>query len=321
MHVLVTGGAGFIGSSLCEELAKYKWKVSILDNFSSGSKNNIQHLLDNGSDRVRLLVGDCTKSSDLTKALKGVNVVFHFAANPEIRLELADSKTCFRQNVYATYILLEAMRNCNAKRIVFASTSTVYGDAKVIPTPEDYGPLEPISIYGAAKLSSEALIMAYAHTYGFDTLILRFANIVGPRSKHGVIFDFMKKLQKNPRELEILGDGTQIKSYLHVDDCIKAVLGAFMSMRGRVEVLNVGSEDQVTVREIAEIVVEDLGLTDVCFRFTGGVDGGKGWTGDVKNMLLDVTRLKAKGWKPRYSSREAVRQTTKSLAKDFHLYS
>jgi UDP-glucose 4-epimerase len=313
MHVLVTGGAGFIGSSLCEKLVKCGEKVSILDNFSTSSKDNIQHLLNGNSSKARLFVGDCTKAGDVARALKGADAVFHFAANPEVRLELSDSKTCFRENVYATYVLLETMRNGDAKKIVFASTSTIYGEAKVIPTPEDYGPLKPISVYGASKLSSEALIMAYAHTYGFDALILRFANIVGPRSKHGVVFDFVKKLQEDPRELEILGDGTQIKSYLYIDDCISAILTAFRSMQGKVEILNVGSEDQVIVREIAGIVVEEMGLKDMHFRFTGGVDGGRGWVGDVKNMFLDVTRLKAKGWRPKYNSEEAVKQTAKSI--------
>ncbi|MCK4435022.1 NAD-dependent epimerase/dehydratase family protein, partial [Candidatus Bathyarchaeota archaeon] len=248
---------------------------------------------------------------DVAGALEGVDVVFHFAANPEVRLELTDSRTCFHQNVYATHVLLEAVRNGHVKKVVFASTSTVYGDASVVPTPENYGPLEPISVYGASKLASEALISAYAHTYGFDALIFRFANVVGSRSGHGVIFDFIRKLQENPKLLEILGDGTQTKSYLYIDDCIRAVLTGFEAVQGRVEVLNVGSEDQVGVHEIAEIVVEEMGLKDVGFSFTGGVEGGRGWVGDVKNMLLDVTRLKTKGWKPKYNSKEAVRQTAR----------
>ncbi len=315
MRVLVTGGAGFIGSYLCEELARRGWEVSILDNFSSGHRENIQRLLDERSDRVSLFAGDCAKVKDLAEAFNGIDVVFHFAANPEVRLELSDPETCFRQNVYATYLVLEQIRKSGVKKIVFASTSTVYGDAKVVPTPEDYGPLEPISVYGASKLASEALVTAYAHCYGLDALILRFANVVGPRSEHGVIFDFAGKLQENPRELEILGDGTQTKSYLYVDDCVSAVLVAFESLGKGVEVLNVGSEDQVGVREIARIVVEEMGLKNVRFRFTGGVNGGRGWVGDVKNMLLDVARLKAKGWKPRYDSRGAVRRTARSIRK------
>lgn len=315
VHALVTGGAGFIGSHLCEELMKHGWKVSILDNFSSGSKDNIKHLLSESPGKIRLFLGDCTRANDLAKTLKSVDVIFHFAANPEVRLQLNDPKTCFRQNVYATYAVLEATRNSCVKKVILASTSTVYGDAKVVPTPEDYGPLEPISVYGASKLSSEVLVTAYAHTYNFDTLILRFANIVGPRVKHGIIYDFVKKLRKNPRDLEILGDGTQIKSYLYINDCVSAILVALNSMHEGIEVLNVGSEDQVSVHEIAKIVVKEMGLTDVHFHFTGGVDGGRGWVGDVKNMLLDVTKLRAKGWKPKYNSREAVRLTAKSIVK------
>ena len=313
MRVLVTGGAGFIGGCLCEELVKHGYEVSILDNFSSGSRSNVQHLLDNHSGRVRLFVGDCRERDDVAGALEGVDVVFHFAANPEVRLDLSDPETCFRQNVNATHVVLEAVRNSEVEKIVFASTSTVYGDARVVPTPEDYAPLKPISVYGASKLASEALITAYAHSYSFAALILRFANVVGSRSGHGVIFDFVRKLRENPGELEILGDGTQTKSYLYIDDCVNAVLTAFECMQGNVEVLNVGSEDQVGVREIAEVVVEEMGLKDVNFRFTGGVDGGRGWVGDVKNMLLDVTRLKAKVWKPEYNSKEAVRQTVKRI--------
>jgi UDP-glucose 4-epimerase len=314
MRVLVTGGAGFIGGCLCEELVKRGCEVSILDDFSSGSRSNVQHLLDDHSGRFRLFVGDCTERDDVAGVLEGVDVVFHFAANPEVRLDLSDPETCFRQNVYATHVVLEAIRNSGAEKIVFASTSTIYGDARVVPTPEDYAPLEPISVYGASKLASEALITAYAHSYGFAALILRFANVVGSRSGHGVIFDFVRKLREDPGELEILGDGTQTKSYLYIDDCVSAVLTAFERMRGRVEVLNVGSEDQVGVREIADVVVEEMRLKDVNFRFTGGVDGGRGWVGDVKNMLLDVTRLKAKGWKPKYNSKEAVRQTARRIA-------
>jgi UDP-glucose 4-epimerase len=314
MRVLVTGGAGFIGGCLCAELVKRGCEVSILDDFSSGSRSNVQHLLDNHSGRVRLFVGDCTERGDVAGALEGVDVVFHFAANPEVRLDLSDPETCFRQNVYGTHVVLEAIRNSEVEKIVFASTSTVYGDARVVPTPENYAPLEPISVYGASKLASEALITAYAHSYGFAALILRFANVVGSRSGHGVIFDFVRKMRENPGELEILGDGTQTKSYLYIDDCVNAVLTAFECMQGTVKVLNVGSEDQVGVREIAEVVVEEMGLKDVNFRFTGGVDGGRGWVGDVKNMLLDVTRLKAKGWKPQYSSKEAVRQTARRIA-------
>jgi len=307
---LVTGGAGFIGSHLSEALLKLGHHVRIIDNFSSGSLDNIAHLIKGR--KVDLIQGDCTKPKDVRKALTDIDVVFHFAANPEVRLELNDPKTCFQQNVHSTHVVLEEMRKSNIHTIVFASTSTVYGDAKKIPTSEDYAPLEPISIYGASKLASEALISSYAHTYNKKAVILRLANIVGPRSRHGVIIDFIIKL-RNTQELEILGDGTQTKSYLYIDDCIEAILKACEVSDKAVEVFNIGSEDQITVKRIAGIVAEEMGLCGVKFKFTGGVDRGRGWVGDVKNMLLDISKIKSRGWKPRYNSEEAVRLATRSI--------
>jgi UDP-glucose 4-epimerase len=211
---------------------------------------------------------------------------------------------------------LEALRkNGGVEVFVFTSSSTVYGDAD-IPTKED-AVLKPISVYGASKLACEALVSAYAHSYGFRALIYRLANVVGPRSKHGVIVDFVRKLRENPRELEILGDGTQRKSYLYVTDCIEALLLGLDRARGVVEVFNVGSRDQVDVLSIARVVVEEMGLEDVDFRITGGVDGGRGWVGDVKDMLLDVSKLKELGWRPRFNSVEAVRLTVKETLRKF----
>jgi UDP-glucose 4-epimerase len=196
---------------------------------------------------------------------------------------------------------------------VFASTSTVYGEASEIPTPEDYAPLMPISTYGAPKLACEALITAYACTYGFKAIIYRLANIVGPGSRHGVIFDFVEKLRRSPGQLEILGDGTQTKSYLHVKDCIDAILLGLDKSSAQVEIFNVGSEDQADVKTMAQIVIEEMGLEGVKLVFTGGVDGGKGWKGDVKNTLLEISKLKTLGWKPKHNSRQAVREAAKSL--------
>jgi len=312
MEILVTGGAGFIGSHLSEALLKLGYHVRIIDNFSSGSLDNIVHLIKGR--KVDLIQGDCTKPKDVRKALTDIDVVFHFAANPEVRLELNDPKACFQQNVHSTHVILEEMRKSNIHTIVFTSTSTVYGDAKKIPTPEDYAPLEPISIYGASKLASEALISSYVHTYNKKAVILRLANIVGPRSRHGVIIDFIMKLRNN-LELEILGDGTQTKSYLYIDDCIEAILKACEVSNKAVEVFNIGSEDQITVKRIAEIVAEEMGLCGVKFKFTGGVDGGRGWVGDVKNMLLDISKIKSRGWKPRYNSEEAIRLATRFTLK------
>ncbi len=309
-NVLVTGGAGFIGSHLCDKLASLGSYVVIFDNFSSGKYKNVEGVLKKYADKVYLLKGDCTRFNDIKKAVSDVNVIFHFAANPEVRLELNDPDNCFEQNIYATHVLLEALRqNCDVKKVVFASTSTVYGDATMFPTNESYAPLKPISIYGASKLASEALISSYAHLYNFDALILRFANIIGPKSHHGVIPDFIKKMRENKRELEILGDGMQRKSYLYIDDCTNAILTVCKKSNLQVDIFNVGSEDWITVSRIAEIIVEEMSLENVEFRFTGGVNGGRGWKGDIRKMLLDVSKLKASGWKPKYSSENAVRNT------------
>ena len=313
-RVLVTGGAGFIGSSLCKKLARSGCYVVIFDNFSSGKYENVEGILKDYADKTCLLRGDCKKPSDVKKAVSDVDVVFHFAANPEVRLELNDPENCFKQNIYATHVLLEALRQTHdVEKVVFASTSTVYGDVDVFPTHESYGPLKPISIYGASKLASEAMVSSYAYLYNFAAVLLRFANIIGPKSRHGVIPDFINKLRKNEKELEILGDGTQCKSYLYIDDCANAILTACEKSDRQVEIFNVGSEDWVNVSRIAEIVVEEMSLKNVKFRFTGEVDEGRGWKGDVKKMLMDISRLKALGWKPKYKSEEAVRIATKHI--------
>jgi len=313
-RVLVTGGAGFIGSSLCKKLARSGCYVVIFDNFSSGKYENVEGILKDYADKTCLLRGDCKKPSDVKKAVSDVDVVFHFAANPEVRLELNDPENCFKQNIYATHVLLEALRQTHdVEKVVFASTSTVYGDVDVFPTHESYGPLKPISIYGASKLASEAMVSSYAYLYNFAAVLLRFANIIGPKSRHGVIPDFINKLRKKEEELEILGDGTQCKSYLYIDDCANAILTACEKSDRQVEIFNVGSEDWVNVSRIAEIVVEEMSLKNVKFRFTGEVDEGRGWKGDVKKMLMDISRLKALGWKPKYKSEEAVRIATKHI--------
>lgn len=312
MSSLVIGGAGFIGSHLVDALMTFRANLCALDNLSSGKLSNIKKWL--GTNNFMFIHDDLFGSINLTKALKNCNVVFHLAANPEVRVGSVSPDIHYQQNVATTFNLLEAVRGTgNVKTLVFTSSSTVYGEATKNPTPEDYAPLEPISIYGASKLACEALITAYAHTYGFKAVIYRLANIVGPRNQHGVIHDFIKKLKKNPKELEILGDGTQSKSYLHVNDCIEAMLLGLEKSHKQIEVFNVGSEDQIDVKTIAEIVVKEMGFKDVKFKLTGGVDGGRGWKGDVKNMLLDIGMLKALGWRPKLDSAEAVKQTTKHL--------
>jgi len=310
MKALVTGGAGFIGSHLIDALLSKGYEVSCIDNFSSGKREFIEHNLE----RIELYEGDLLRQQDISKAIDGCDVVFHLAANPDVRIGAINTRTHLDNGILATYNLLEEMRRKDINKIVFTSSSTVYGEASVIPTPENYGPLIPISLYGAAKLAAEALISSYCHTFDMEAIIYRFANVVGPRSTHGVIYDFIKKLRKNPQELEILGDGKQRKSYLYVDDCIDAMLFGMEKAKEKVEIFNIGSEDWVEVKEIADIVSEEMGLKPE-YRFTGGIDG-RGWKGDVKFMRLDISKLKNMGWKPKYSSREAIRLTAKWLIEE-----
>ncbi|AMM54235.1 NAD-dependent epimerase/dehydratase family protein [Pyrococcus kukulkanii] len=313
MKVLVTGGAGFIGSHLVDALMEKGYEVRVLDDLSAGTLENIKRWLDH--ERFEFIKGDMRDPGVVKEAVEDVDIVFHLAANPEVRIGSQSPELLYETNVLITYNLLQAMRNFNVKYLIFTSSSTVYGDAEKLPTPEDYAPLEPISVYGGAKLAAEALISGYAHTFDFNALIIRLANIIGRRSNHGVIYDFINKLRRNPEELEILGDGTQRKSYLHVSDTIEGMLTIFEHFRKegkRVDFYNLGNEDWITVREIAEIVSEEMGLSPE-FKFTGGVDGGRGWKGDVKLMLLDISKAKRTGWRPRLNSYEAVRRTVREL--------
>ena len=306
--VLVTGGAGFIGSHLVDALMERGFHVKVVDNLSNGSTGNLQSWLNNPC--FELIKGDLKDPEIAHRSAESVEVVFHLAANPDVKLGGSNPSVHFNENLLVTFNLLEAMRKSEtAKYIVFASTSTVYGEPDEFPTPEDYGPLLPISIYGASKLGCEALVTSYCHTFDLKGALLRFANIVGSRSNHGVIIDFIRKLRQDSVELEILGDGTQKKSYLHVKDLASAFL-TVLSHLGKsefVEVYNVGSLDQVDVKRIAELVSEEMKIAKPVFKFNRRVAGGRGWKGDVKVMQLSVEKLGKLGWKPSLSSEEAVR--------------
>jgi UDP-glucose 4-epimerase len=314
MTVLVTGGAGFIGSHIIDFFIGRGEGGRAFDNLSAGGLSNIDRWTKDTS--FNFLKGDLLTPQDVNSAIKGCDVVYHLAANPEVRTWKASPEDHFRQNIEGTYNLLEAIRvQGGLETLVFTSTSTVYGEAEEIPTPETYAPLKPISSYGASKLAAEALICSYASLYGFRCVIYRMANVVGPRSNHGVVYDFVGKLRRNPMELEVLGDGSQSKSYLYVDDCVEGMVLGAENATERVEILNIGSEDRVNVMRIAEIVVEEMGLECVEIKLTGGIDGGRGWKGDVKLMQLDMSRLKSLGWRPRMGSEEAVRLTARSFVK------
>jgi len=221
----------------------------------------------------------------------------------------------FNENVVATFNLLEAMRKNDVKQLVFASSSSVYGEPESIPVSED-APIKPVSVYGASKAACEALIHAYCNLYGLEAVVLRYANVIGPRLRHGVVYDFIVKLYKNPKQLEILGDGTQKRSYIYIDDAVEATLIAYnrTARRRQFEVYNVGSEDYITVKDVADIAVETMGLKDVEYVYRP-VGQGVGWRGDVKNMALSINKIKNIGFKPLLNSTEAVRKTALMLQK------
>lgn len=316
MRHFVTGGAGFIGSHLVDALLARGDHVVVYDDLSNGKREFLaQH---EGNARYRFVQGDVLDAADLTLAMKGSEFVWHVAADPDVRTSGMRAEVHVRANVLATLRVLEAMRVTGVKRVAFTSTSTVYGEATVIPTPEDYAPMQPISLYGASKLGSESLISAFCHTFDLQGLSFRFANVVGPRSTHGVTYDFYHKLKADPTKLEILGDGRQLKSYFHVDDCVAAMLHLSAKMMpDRYDVYNIGSEDAIDVMELARVAADAWGLKDVKLQPTGGVDGGRGWKGDVKRMGLAIEKIKRAGWSPKMRSGEAIRATAMALAREF----
>jgi UDP-glucose 4-epimerase len=309
---LVTGGAGFIGSHLVDRLVSDGWKVRVMDNFSSGRIENIEHHKDNRD--VEILKVDLKDFEKVERAVRGVDVVFHYAANPEVRVSTTNPEIHFNENVVTTFNLLEAMRRNDVEELVFASSSSVYGEPEEIPVDEE-APIRPISVYGASKAACENLIHAYSKLYGIKAIILRYANVVGPRLRHGVIWDFVNKLKKNPSELEIFGDGKQLRGYIYIDDAIEATIITWRKNVNSFEVYNIASEDWMTVNEVANEVVRVMGLSGIK-RIYRPVLHGVGWLGDIKRVVLKIEKLKALEFKPSMNSREAVRITAKKLVEE-----
>ena len=309
MTILVTGGAGFVGSHLVDRLVAHEQDVRVFDNFSSGRKEFLSH----HGDSVQIFTGDLLDLEAVKTAMKGVQMVYHLAANPDIRLGTEVTDTDLKQGTVATYNVLEAMRLQGTKRIAFASSSVVYGEAEVMPTPEDYGPLFPISLYGASKLASEALITSWVGTFGLQAWIFRFANIVGSRGTHGVIFDFIHKLHHDSKRLEVLGNGLQEKSYMEVIDCANAMIHVVTNTNKEINCYNLGTKDTCSVRRIAEIVLEETECEDASIEYTGG---DRGWAGDVPRAMLDAQRLFALGFTPTHDSEDAVRLTARVLVEE-----
>ena len=311
MNVLVTGGAGCIGSEMVKELLK-KHNVAVLDNFSSGKTEHVEGFVN--SERFKLIEGDILDNELLEKSTKDKDIVFHLAANPDIKFIPGDrTDKDLKQNTIATHSLLDAMLKNDVKKIVFSSSSVVYGKANKMPTPEDYGPLKPTSLYGASKLACEGLVSAYCSMFGMQGWIFRFANIVGDKSRkkgRTVISDFIFKLNQNPHELEILGDGKQSKSYMLVDDCVAGMLFGLENSQENLNIFNLSTTDAITVDEIADIVTKEMGLSGAKFFHTGNAGG---WPGDITSFLLDTSKLKNLGWSTKYSSAEAVKISARRM--------
>ena len=308
----IVGGAGFLGSHFVDRLLgeENATGVTVYDNFSSGRDWHLAH--HRGDDRLtvhRADVGDVEKLND---AVRGHDVVLHLASNPDIARAAVEPTIDFEQGTVLTQNVLEAMRLAETPRILYASGSGVYGDLGETAIDEDWGPLLPISTYGSSKLAGETLIAAYCAMFGLTGRSFRFGNVVGPRQTHGVGFDFTRALLADPSRLRILGDGSQRKSYIHVQDVIAAVLLAHRESPGAYDVYNVATGDEITVAEIADLAVEAVGLSPdaVDYEFTGG---DRGWRGDVPIVRLDVEKIRGLGWECARSSREALRESLDAL--------
>lgn len=302
---MVIGGAGFIGSHIVDHLIHLEADVIIYDNLSTGNPYYIQHQ----AGKIRFIKGDILETAKLTKAMEGVDVVFHLAANADVRGGIENTRIDLEQNVLGTHSVLEAMKNQQVKQISFSSSATVYGEPDVFPTPENYELIQT-SVYGASKLAGEAYIEAYCEYYDMQSFIFRFVSWIGERYSHGVIYDFVKKLQANPNELEILGNGKQKKSYLYVKDGVAGIFKAMEVFTEKKNVFNLGHTDYMPVTTLAGIVIDEMGLKNVTFSFTGGE---RGWVGDSPLVSLDVSKLNKKGWTAKTGLEEGIRKTTRYL--------
>lgn len=308
--VLITGGAGFIGSHLVDRMVQLNVNnIIVVDDLSSGNYSYIQdHIKKN---QIHFYHYDLNDIQLIEKLVNEVDTVFHLAANPVVRT-FDQPEIYFRQNILLTYNLLNVIRNSPVKNFLFTSSSTIYGIPEVIPTPEEYGPLMPISHYGSSKLACESLISSYCHIYGITGYIFRLANVVGYRNTHGIIWDFFQKIKKNKDELIILGDGNQLKSYLYIEDCINAIISIFdQKFYDKINIYNIGNSDSVDVLSIANIVSNVAGLPNIRKRFITLTEDGGGWLGDVKHMMLDISKMMNFGYMPTLSSKEAISKSAK----------
>ncbi|MDZ4713421.1 MAG: NAD-dependent epimerase/dehydratase family protein [bacterium] len=309
----IIGGAGFIGSHLCRKIFREEKDSTIIiyDNFSSGKKWHLEEIIDNPS--LHIIEADVKDLEKLTESIKGADVVYHFASNPDIAKAMTQPDIDFWEGTYLTNNVLEAMRVSGVKNLLYASGSGVYGDAKFIETDEDYSPQLPISTYGASKLSCEAMISSYCYMFDMNAAAFRFANVVGPNQTHGVGYDFVRKILNDNKKLDILGDGTQSKSYIYVSDVLNAMRTIQENHLKGYSYFNVGTKDHITVSEIADIVVSVMDKNNVEYKFAGG---DRGWKGDVPVVRINSDKIRNKGWSNEHSTSDAIRLSVESIYND-----
>ena len=314
MRYIVTGAAGFIGSNLVDRLLSDGHEVVGYDNFSTGQRRFLEPAL--GTARFTLVEGDTLDRERLTTACAGGEFVFHFAANADVRSGTDHPERDLEQNTIATFNVLEAMRANGIRRIAFSSTGSIYGESKVIPTPEDAPFPVQTSLYGASKLAGEGLIAAYCEGFGFSACIFRFVSILGERYSHGHVFDFYRSLRVNPQTLRVLGDGHQRKSYLHVQDCLDAMMMAIAAQTTGVAIYNLGTDEYCEVNNSIGWITEHLGLSPR-LDYTGGT---RGWIGDSPFIFLDCRKMRTLGWAPKLTIREGVLKTLDYLCANDWLF-
>lgn len=309
MHVLITGGAGFIGSHLVDYFLAKKYQVTVVDNLSSGKKEFISHNLTNSLFKFVQL--DLAQEKKLIERLPAnVNTVFHLAANSDIMRGAADTQIDFKDTTISTHNLLKAMQKKKIKKIFYLSGSGVYGNTGKRFVNENYGPLLPVSMYGATKLASEAMISCFVNLYDMQAWVLRPANIIGPRATHGVIFDFINRFKKDPKKLSILGDGNQSKSYIYVDDVVEGIDLVWRKSKEPFNLFNIGSISFIAVNKIAEMIMSEMKLNSVHITYSGGE---RGWKGDVPQIRLNTEKINKLGWLAQYTSCQAVKKTIQVL--------